>query len=70
MNMLIIISTSDGESIFNAMRLANVGVKRRMTSASSCLVKAYSFSRLAAQSLMSWSRSTNLREIFTSEACV
>ncbi|MCB2183089.1 MAG: hypothetical protein KQH63_13725 [Desulfobulbaceae bacterium] len=28
MNMLIIISTSDGETIYNAMRLANVGVKK------------------------------------------
>lgn len=28
MNMLFIISTSDGESIYNAMRLANVGVKK------------------------------------------
>lgn len=28
MNMLIIISTDDGETIYNAMRLANVGVKK------------------------------------------
>ncbi len=28
MNMLFIISTSDGETIYNAMRLANVGVKK------------------------------------------
>ncbi len=28
MNMLFIITTSDGETIFNAMRLANVGVKK------------------------------------------
>ena len=28
MNVLLIISTEDGETIFNAMRLANVGVKK------------------------------------------
>lgn len=28
MKVLFIISTEDGESIFNAMRLANVGVKK------------------------------------------
>jgi len=28
MKVLIIISTDDGESIFNAMRLANVGVEK------------------------------------------
>jgi uncharacterized protein involved in oxidation of intracellular sulfur len=28
MNMLFIITTSDGETIYNAMRLANVGVKK------------------------------------------
>ena len=28
MKVLFIISTDDGESIYNAMRLANVGVKR------------------------------------------
>ena len=28
MNMLFIISTDDGESIYNAMRLANVGVEK------------------------------------------
>jgi uncharacterized protein involved in oxidation of intracellular sulfur len=28
MNVLIIISTDDGESIYNAMRLANVGVEK------------------------------------------
>ncbi len=28
MKTLFIISTSDGETIFNAMRLANVGVKK------------------------------------------
>jgi uncharacterized protein involved in oxidation of intracellular sulfur len=28
MNVLFIISTDDGETIFNAMRLANVGVKK------------------------------------------
>ena len=28
MNMLFIIQTDDGESIYNAMRLANVGVKK------------------------------------------
>ena len=28
MNILFIITTSDGESIYNAMRLANVGVKK------------------------------------------
>ena len=28
MNMLFIISTPDGETIYNAMRLANVGVKK------------------------------------------
>ena len=28
MKMLFIISTSDGETIYNAMRLANVGVKK------------------------------------------
>ena len=28
MNILFIITTSDGEKIFNAMRLANVGVKK------------------------------------------
>ena len=28
MKVLFIISTSDGETIFNAMRLANVGVKK------------------------------------------
>ena len=28
MNILFIISTSDGETIYNAMRLANVGVKK------------------------------------------
>jgi len=28
MNVLFIISTSDGETIYNAMRLANVGVKK------------------------------------------
>ena len=28
MKMLFIISTSDGETIFNAMRLANVGVTK------------------------------------------
>lgn len=28
MKVLIIISTEDGETIFNAMRLANVGVKK------------------------------------------
>ena len=28
MRVLLIISTDDGESIYNAMRLANVGVKR------------------------------------------
>jgi len=29
MKVLFIISTEDGETIFNAMRLANVGVKKR-----------------------------------------
>ncbi len=28
MNILFIISTNDGETIYNAMRLANVGVKK------------------------------------------
>ena len=28
MNMLFIITTDDGESIYNAMRLANVGMKK------------------------------------------
>jgi uncharacterized protein involved in oxidation of intracellular sulfur len=28
MNILIIISTDDGETIYNAMRLANVGVSK------------------------------------------
>ncbi len=28
MNILFIITTNDGESIYNAMRLANVGVKK------------------------------------------
>ena len=28
MNILFIISTGDGETIYNAMRLANVGVKK------------------------------------------
>jgi uncharacterized protein involved in oxidation of intracellular sulfur len=28
MHMLFIITTSDGETIYNAMRLANVGVKK------------------------------------------
>lgn len=28
MHMLIIISTDDGETIYNAMRLANVGIKK------------------------------------------
>ncbi len=28
MNILFIITTSDGESIYNAMRLANVGIKK------------------------------------------
>lgn len=28
MDVLIIISSSDGETIYNAMRLANVGVKK------------------------------------------
>ena len=28
MKVLIVISTDDGESIFNAMRLANVGVEK------------------------------------------
>jgi uncharacterized protein involved in oxidation of intracellular sulfur len=28
MRVLLIISTDDGESIYNAMRLANVGVKK------------------------------------------
>lgn len=28
MKVLLIISTEDGETIFNAMRLANVGVKK------------------------------------------
>ncbi len=28
MNVLFVISTSDGETIYNAMRLANVGVKK------------------------------------------
>ena len=28
MNVLFIISTNDGETIYNAMRLANVGVKK------------------------------------------
>ncbi len=28
MNVLFIITTDDGETIFNAMRLANVGVKK------------------------------------------
>jgi len=28
MNVLIIIKTQDGETIYNAMRLANVGVKK------------------------------------------
>lgn len=28
MNVLFIISTDDGETIYNAMRLANTGVKR------------------------------------------
>jgi uncharacterized protein involved in oxidation of intracellular sulfur len=29
MKVLFIITTEDGETIFNAMRLANVGVKKR-----------------------------------------
>jgi uncharacterized protein involved in oxidation of intracellular sulfur len=28
MNVLFVITTSDGETIYNAMRLANVGVKK------------------------------------------
>ena len=28
MNMLFIITTDDGETVYNAMRLANVGVKK------------------------------------------
>ena len=28
MNLLVIISTDDGETIYNAMRLANLGVKK------------------------------------------
>jgi uncharacterized protein involved in oxidation of intracellular sulfur len=28
MRLLLVISTDDGESIYNAMRLANVGVKK------------------------------------------
>ena len=28
MNVLLIITTQDGETIYNAMRLANVGVKK------------------------------------------
>lgn len=28
MNLLIIISSSDGETMYNAMRLANVGVRK------------------------------------------
>jgi uncharacterized protein involved in oxidation of intracellular sulfur len=28
MNVLIIICTNDGETVYNAMRLANVGVKK------------------------------------------
>jgi uncharacterized protein involved in oxidation of intracellular sulfur len=28
MNVLLIITTDDGETIYNAMRLANVGVKK------------------------------------------
>ena len=28
MNVLFIISTNDGETIYNAMRMANVGVKK------------------------------------------
>lgn len=31
MKVLFIISTADGETIFNAMRLANVGIKNRAT---------------------------------------
>ncbi len=31
MKILFIISTDDGETIYNAMRLANVGVKKEMT---------------------------------------
>ena len=48
MKILFIISTSDGETIYNAMRLANVGIQKGDNSACLCWAKASFLNRLTA----------------------
>lgn len=49
MNMLIIISTDDGETIYNAMRLANVGVKKGDNISVFMLGKGVCFSQVGTE---------------------
>jgi hypothetical protein len=69
MNILCIISSNDPETVYNAMRLANVAVKKGMTSALLCLGKEFFLNKSARADSMSWSRSINMKAIFMSEGC-
>ena len=67
MKVLFIISTEDGETIFNAMRIANVGVKKLKRSVYLCSAKGLFSNRLAVSSSISWVKLISSRAIFMSE---
>ena len=70
MKVLFIISTDDGETIYNAMRLANVGVEKGDEVSVFMLGKGVLFEGAGLSNSMSWDKWTNSRVIFTSEGCV
>jgi hypothetical protein len=67
MKLLVIISTDDSETIFNAMRLANIAEQKGDETRSSCWAKGCASSAAAASISMSKGRSTSSAGIFSSE---
>lgn len=65
--VLIIISTDDGETIYNAMRLANVGVAKGDEVSVFMLGKGCCLKTPEPMHSTSWERWTSSRAIFTSE---
>ena len=70
MNLLIIISVNDGETMYNAIRLANVAVSKGDEVSVFMLGQGVCFEKSSIhRNLTSWESSINSRVTFTSEAC-
>jgi uncharacterized protein involved in oxidation of intracellular sulfur len=70
MKWLFIITSDDGETIYNAMRLANVSVKKGDEVSVFMLGKGVLFAQADTERFPSWRRSIVSKETFMSEGFV